>query len=163
MRLILNPGGSRSGDLNSRWKTATGFAAAALLAAAGSDSNDDCWAAGLSPYDARAFLGFRCADDCREHRAGFIHAARYSITRPLDCPGQHSRSHMEGCIAFTVMSLTPEQAGYQWAADNGVSAACLCNGPGPGFRSGCRAYLAGEDRRFPVPESPVQRVPGCYR
>jgi hypothetical protein len=49
-------------------------------------------------------------------------------------------------LAYALERLAPEQAGYEWAEENGINRSCACNGAGRGFGSGCRAYVAARYR-----------------
>jgi hypothetical protein len=119
---------------------------AVLLALAGMPawSADPCGPLLRQPYAPYTFMGFACRDStCAAHKGGFVWAERAHITDVLACAGAQDQAFREGCRAYVQDSVTAEQSGFQWALENEVGDACLCDGAGQGFAAGCEAYISG--------------------
>jgi hypothetical protein len=105
-----------------------------------------CPLAAVLRYEPRTFFGYECPDDCERHKAGYAWAERAGLTdagpcAPLPGPGR------EGCTARIELASTPEAAGYRWALENEIVAACECAGAGERFEAGCLRQLLRTHRR----------------
>jgi hypothetical protein len=99
-----------------------------------------CSGAERERYEPRSFLGYACADDCREHKWGFAWAVRRRVATSAACGGLHGAAS-EGCRAYVEEGLAPEAAGSRWALENEVVRRCDCDGAGARFRAGCLRQL----------------------
>lgn len=101
-----------------------------------------CTSLTREPYTAPVFLGYACRDrECTAHKSGFAWAERNAVADAKECAASPNPAFVEGCRAFVEETVTPEQAGFEWARENELDETCRCRGGGTGFEAGCAAYV----------------------